>query len=87
MDVTSQPHHHLLGVRREIEELPGLALSHVEAVADGRPSDAINALSTLLDSAPPSFVGWTFPIEAMFLGLRAEPGFQQVLARLAERAK
>jgi len=59
----------------------------LEAVGDGRPSDAITALSTLLDSAPPSFVGWTFPIEAMFLGLRAEPGFQQVLAKLAERAK
>jgi hypothetical protein len=61
--------------------------SAFEAVADGRPSDAINALSTLLDSVPPSFVGWTFPIEAMFLGLRGEAGFQQVLAKLAERAR
>ena len=59
----------------------------LEAVADGRPADAVSALSRLLDSVPPSFVGWTFPIEAMFLGLRGRSGFAQVLARLAERAR
>jgi len=77
----------IASTRRPDRVLETSYASAFEAVADGRPSDAINALSTLLDSVPPSFVGWTFPIEAMFLGLRGEAGFQQVLAKLAERAR
>jgi len=57
------------------------------AAAAGDRDQAIRILSQLLDSLLPSYVAWTIPIEPLFLGLRNEPGFEQVLARLAERAR
>jgi hypothetical protein len=57
------------------------------AAAAGNPDEAIKTLSQLLDSLPPSYVAWTIPIEPLFLSVRTAPGFQQVLARLAERAR
>ncbi|HXT69622.1 MAG TPA: winged helix-turn-helix domain-containing protein [Vicinamibacterales bacterium] len=61
--------------------------SAYEAASDGRPAEAIATLSKLLDSVPPSWVGWTIPLEPLFMGLRGEPGFEQLLGRLAERAR
>jgi DNA-binding winged helix-turn-helix (wHTH) protein/tetratricopeptide (TPR) repeat protein len=58
-----------------------------DAAAAGNRDEAIKTLSQLLDAIPPSYVAWTIPIEPLFLSLRGEPGFQQVLARLAERAR
>ena len=57
-----------------------------DAAAAGNRDVAIRTLSQLLDAIPPSYVAWTIPIEPLFLGLRGEPGFEQVLARLAQRA-
>jgi DNA-binding winged helix-turn-helix (wHTH) protein len=57
-----------------------------EPAASGNRDEAIRTLSQLLDAIPPSYVAWTIPIEPLFLSLRGEPGFERVLARLAERA-
>jgi tetratricopeptide (TPR) repeat protein len=57
------------------------------AAADGRPDEAVAALNQLLDSLPPSVVGWQLPIDPTFLSLRGHPGFAAVLGRLADRAK
>jgi DNA-binding winged helix-turn-helix (wHTH) protein/cytochrome c-type biogenesis protein CcmH/NrfG len=58
-----------------------------EAASRDEAADAVSALSRVLDGLPPCFVAWTIPIEPMFLGLRSDPGFEQLLARLAERAR
>jgi len=57
------------------------------AAAEGDPAGAVTHLTRLLDVDPPSFLGWTIPIEPVFGRLKADPGFARVLARLAERAK
>lgn len=57
------------------------------AAADGRASDAVAHLDRLLDMDPPSFLGWTIPLEPGLRPLAAEPGFGRILGRLAERAK
>ncbi len=44
-------------------------------------------LGDLLKSHPASYVGWTIPIEPAFLALHGQPGFADLLDRLANRAK
>ena len=61
--------------------------SAYDAAADGRRDEAVAVLSQLLDSLPPSYVAWTIPIEPLFLTLRGDAGFEQLLTRLAERAR
>jgi hypothetical protein len=56
-------------------------------VASGRPAEAIATLDQFLSEAPPGLAGWTIPVEPLFAQLNSEPGFQRVLARLAERAR
>jgi DNA-binding winged helix-turn-helix (wHTH) protein/tetratricopeptide (TPR) repeat protein len=53
----------------------------------GRPDQAIELLKRLTDRPEQPFTGWTIPIEPLFVPLRRKPGFQAVLASLAEHAR
>jgi adenylate cyclase len=53
----------------------------------GDATAAAGLLNQLLDSVPPSFVGWQLPIDPAFAAIRQDPGFGGVLSRLADRAK
>jgi DNA-binding winged helix-turn-helix (wHTH) protein/tetratricopeptide (TPR) repeat protein len=53
----------------------------------GRPDQAIEALKRLTERPEQPFTGWTIPIEPLFAPLRRKPGFQAVLATLAEHAR
>ena len=53
----------------------------------GAPDRAVSVLERLLESAEPSYAGWTIPIEPLLAPVRAVPGFGSVLGRLAERAR
>jgi DNA-binding winged helix-turn-helix (wHTH) protein/tetratricopeptide (TPR) repeat protein len=55
--------------------------------AGGRPVQAIECLNGLLDRADLPFTGWTAPVEPLFEPLHANPSFQGILNRLAERAR
>jgi tetratricopeptide (TPR) repeat protein len=61
------------------------ATASAGAVA-GDVAAATAALGELLDTATPSYLGWTMPVDPAFLSLYGEPAFAAVLARLAERA-
>ena len=56
------------------------------AAASDDPAAASAALGRLLDIAPASYLGWTMPVDPVFLSLHGKPAFAAVLARLAERA-
>jgi DNA-binding winged helix-turn-helix (wHTH) protein/Tfp pilus assembly protein PilF len=47
----------------------------------------VDALNALLDRPDLPFSGWTVPIEPLLEGVRKDPAFQQVTARLADRAR
>jgi DNA-binding winged helix-turn-helix (wHTH) protein/Tfp pilus assembly protein PilF len=53
----------------------------------GDTSRAVDALNALLDKPDMPFSGWTIPIEPLFEPIRRLKDFQQVTARLAERAR
>jgi hypothetical protein len=53
----------------------------------GDSSRAVDALNALLDKPDMPFSGWTIPIEPLFEPIRRLKDFQQVTARLAERAR
>jgi len=74
---------HVLGTPRlgAVEQLTGGGQGRLAA------RGTADHLAQLLDATPPSYLAWTIPIEPLFLNLRGEPGFEQVLGRLAERAK
>ena len=55
--------------------------------ATGRPADALDCLTELLERADLPFTGWTIPVEPLLEPLRPHPGFQQILASLADRAR
>lgn len=57
------------------------------AAAEGDAKAAAASLNQLLDSVPPSFVGWQLPIDPAFLSIRQDAAFTSVLGRLADRAK
>ena len=57
-----------------------------DAAVHGEPSDALVLEEGFLDLTPPSFLGWTLPIEPTLRPLRSHPGFAQVLTLLGERA-
>ena len=57
------------------------------AASTGDAPGAVSALDQLLESLPPSAVGWQLPIDPVFLGVREKPEFASVLKKLAERAK
>jgi DNA-binding winged helix-turn-helix (wHTH) protein/tetratricopeptide (TPR) repeat protein len=57
------------------------------AAAGDDASAATAALDRLLDIAPSSYLGWTLPVDPVFLSLHGAPSFAAVLARLAERAQ
>jgi DNA-binding winged helix-turn-helix (wHTH) protein/Tfp pilus assembly protein PilF len=61
--------------------------SAIGDVLHGLADEACGRLALLLDSAPPGFAAWTIPVEPAFASLHARQDFQQVLGRLAERAK
>ncbi len=70
-----------------VEAAMATAFWHVACVACGRPKEAIAALDQMLTVAPPGFAGWTIPVEPFFHTLGAEPAFNTLLTRLAERAR
>jgi tetratricopeptide (TPR) repeat protein len=53
----------------------------------GRPDQAVDALKRLTERPEQPFTGWTIPIEPLFAPLRRKPGFQAVLATLADHAR
>ncbi|HUL71795.1 MAG TPA: winged helix-turn-helix domain-containing protein [Vicinamibacterales bacterium] len=57
------------------------------AAAEGNYSNTLARLDQLLGSSPPSYLGWTIPIEPFFRPLHGLPGFATVIDRLADRAK
>jgi len=57
-----------------------------DAAVHGEPSDALVLAEGFLDLTPPSFLGWTLPIEPTLRPLMSHPGFAQVLTLLGERA-
>lgn len=83
----------LAHARRSIDELrqnqrfseAAMAAAFCQIVSGDR-SGAIETLGQLLISAPPGAAGWTLPVEPLLAPLRADPAFQIVLARLADRA-
>jgi DNA-binding winged helix-turn-helix (wHTH) protein/tetratricopeptide (TPR) repeat protein len=62
-----------------------LAAATAELLA-GRPASAIAVLDRLLAESTSATAGWTIPIEPAFASMAAEPAFQTVLDRLAEKA-
>ena len=77
----------IAAMRRPERESEWLYASAYDAAADGHAPAALAGLTELLDGVPPSFVGWTIPIEPAFLSLGGEPKFAQLLDRLSERAR
>lgn len=63
-----------------------LAQAFVKASA-GRLDDGIECLKSLLERTDVPFAGWTIPIEPLLEPLRRHPGFDQILATLASRAR
>jgi len=61
-------------------------VSAIESTVAGRFDDANATLERLLTVAPPGQTGWTIPIEPLLTPLHGTPGFDRVLAMLAERA-
>lgn len=62
-------------------------LVHTQALATrGRLSEAVAALDTLVEHAPPGFAFWTLPVEPLLSQLASAEGFKGVLSRLASRA-
>ncbi len=59
----------------------------IEHVVFGRLDEAVAALEELLVRAELPFAGWTIPIEPLLRPLHGRPGFERVLARLADRAR
>jgi tetratricopeptide (TPR) repeat protein len=57
------------------------------AAAGGDAAAATATLGRLLDIASSSYLGWTIPVDPVFLSLHGVPSFAAVLARLAERAQ
>jgi DNA-binding winged helix-turn-helix (wHTH) protein/tetratricopeptide (TPR) repeat protein len=55
--------------------------------AEGKRDEAVIVLNRLIDSAPPGFAAWTLPVEPFLRELGDTPGFGNVLARLADRAR
>jgi TolB-like protein len=53
----------------------------------GRLDDGIECLKSLLERSEVPFAGWTVPIEPLLEPLRRHPGFEQILATLATRAR
>ncbi len=53
----------------------------------GHPVDALATLDRMLLEAPSGSVGWSLPIEPLLAPLRGLSGFEQTLARLADRAR
>jgi DNA-binding winged helix-turn-helix (wHTH) protein/Flp pilus assembly protein TadD len=52
-----------------------------------RPDEALASLRRLLEHPELPFTGWTIPIEPLLDALRNHPGFDAILATLAERAR
>ena len=69
---------------RTAEAAVSAAFADVHA---GRPAEAFATLTRLLADAPPGFAGWTLPVEPFLAPLRGEPAFQDLLRKLADRAR
>jgi tetratricopeptide (TPR) repeat protein len=57
------------------------------AASSGKTAEAVKALNAVFDAGPPSFHGWTMPIDPFLAPLADRPDFRSVLARLQERAR
>jgi tetratricopeptide (TPR) repeat protein len=56
-------------------------------IVRGRPEQALQTLAQLLARAPAGSAGWAIPIEPLFRPLRVLPGYDNLLAALAARAR
>jgi DNA-binding winged helix-turn-helix (wHTH) protein/TolB-like protein/Tfp pilus assembly protein PilF len=54
--------------------------------AEGRPREAAQALSDMLQTAPAGFAGWTIPVDPLLAQLAGTKEFQRILTLLARRA-
>jgi hypothetical protein len=57
------------------------------AAAEADAKQSVALLTQLVESVPPSHVGWNIPVEPAFLGLHGQTGFAHLLQLLADRAK
>jgi DNA-binding winged helix-turn-helix (wHTH) protein len=86
-------HRSLAPVASRVEELSADG-RHVDAALVGAAvqaarddlAGAMAILDRLLTHAPPGSAGWIIPVDPMLAPLRATPGFDRLLARLAARA-
>lgn len=73
--------------RKQTQRSTGaMQLEACTAAVDGDAQKALATLSEMTALEPPSFIGWTIPIDPSFETLRQEPGFISLIGRLAERA-
>jgi len=85
--LVAEAHAFVEGLRQPDRTAEWLWGSACLAAAGGDAPRAIAMLGDLLNGHPPSYVGWTIPIEPAFLALHGQPGFADLLDRLANRAK
>jgi DNA-binding winged helix-turn-helix (wHTH) protein/tetratricopeptide (TPR) repeat protein len=76
-----------LAVVERTRPLEGALIRTQILTTEGRLSDAVRTLDTLVEGAPPGFAGWTLPVEPFVKQLADTKGITAVLDRLADRAK
>jgi tetratricopeptide (TPR) repeat protein len=80
-------HRAIVELRRGGRSTEALLAEAFEHAIFERRDQAVALLQRLLADADLPFAGWTIPIEPFFAHLRGSPGFERVLASLAERAR
>ena len=74
-------------LRRQTQRASGaMQLEACAAASEGDAARALAHLTEMVALQPPSFIGWTIPIDPCFEMLRGDERFERLLARLAERA-
>lgn len=86
-DAFTQADRAIDGLRRGGRAAEACMTEAFQHSVDQRHDAAIEALGRLLDRPDVPFAGWTIAIEPLFEPLRPVPGFQAILATLAERAR
>jgi DNA-binding winged helix-turn-helix (wHTH) protein/Tfp pilus assembly protein PilF len=75
------------GLRRGGRNSEAALAEAMHHAVQGRADAAVHSLNQLLDRPDVPFSGWTIPIEPLLEPLRRDSQFEQVRARLADRAK
>jgi hypothetical protein len=58
-----------------------------EHAVQGRPTEAITTIRDWLRTAPAGAAGWLTPVDPLFQPIRTAPGYDDLLATLADRAR